>query len=138
MKTSNSTELERGIGIHLAGGGVPDTSTVTLPVTSQALPAHAPVTDARTSLLTEVDFKWLMAGRGCWIDVPRFHDDPAYAQACLHKGLLSSSYTLQQCAARLRDQISGRDRGNWADPPVHAMRRLGPRGTSGCLDRITG
>ena len=129
MNTKLSTELERGFGIHLVGASVPDTAPAPLPAPS----AHASRADARTSLLTEVDFKWLMAGRGCWIDVPRFHDDPAYAQACLHKALQSSSFALQQCAARLRDQISGRDGANRADPPAPARPQASVR--RGCAPR---
>lgn len=32
--------------------------------------------------LAEVDFKWLMAGQGCWVDTARLHSDRSYAQAC--------------------------------------------------------
>ena len=42
-------------------------------------PAPTATTDERVLLLEEVDFKWLMAGQGWWIDTARLHNDPAYA-----------------------------------------------------------
>lgn len=63
--------------------------------------------DARLSLLAEVDFKWLMAGQGCWIDTARFHSDPAYAAGLIRVALASQSFALRECAALLQAQIDG-------------------------------
>lgn len=58
--------------------------------------------DARDSLLTEVEFKWLMAGHGWWIDMDRFHCDPAYAGDLLRMAMASESASLRDCAAALQ------------------------------------
>jgi hypothetical protein len=65
--------------------------------------AHSPVEDA--SLLAQVDFKWLMAGQGWWIDPTRFHRDPSYAIGLLRLAMASPSGTLRECAASLQAQI---------------------------------
>ena len=61
--------------------------------------------DARVSLLAEVDFKWLMAGQGWWIDVTRLHGDPSYAAGLIRFALSSHSFALRGCAALLQAQI---------------------------------
>jgi hypothetical protein len=58
--------------------------------------------DADTLLLLDVDFKWLMAGHGWWIDSKRIHEDPAYAAQCLDDAMTSASIALLNCAAKLR------------------------------------
>lgn len=63
--------------------------------------------DDGSSLLTEVDFKWLMAGQGWWIDTARFHSDPAYAARFLRLARASSSFALRQCAALLQARMGG-------------------------------
>ena len=63
--------------------------------------------DDGASLVTEVDFKWLMAGQGWWIDTTRFHSDPSYAARFLRLALASSSFALRQCAALLQDLMGG-------------------------------
>lgn len=63
--------------------------------------------DERDSLLTEIDFKWLMAGQGWWIDTTRFHCDPAYAARFLRLALESQSVALRECAALLQSQLGG-------------------------------
>ncbi|MDP2371662.1 hypothetical protein [Rhodoferax sp.] len=60
--------------------------------------------DARASLLAEVEFKWLMAGHGWWIDMARFHRDPVYATELLDLALASQSSALRDCAAVLRSR----------------------------------
>lgn len=67
----------------------------------------APSADERVLLLTGVDFKWLMAGQGWWIDTTRFHRDPAYAAAFLRLAMASQSFALRECAASLQAQIGG-------------------------------
>lgn len=63
--------------------------------------------DARVSLLTDVDFKWLMAGQGWWIDTTRLHCDASYAAGLLRLALASPSFALRECAAALQTQIGG-------------------------------
>lgn len=61
-------------------------------------------TDACTSLLVEVDFKWLMAGQGLRIDLPRFRSDAIYAANLISLALNSESFALRECAAMLLRQ----------------------------------
>lgn len=64
---------------------------------------HAiPSPDPRASLLAEVEFKWLMAGHGWWIDMERFHRDAVYAAELLDLAGASQSSALRDCAAVLR------------------------------------
>lgn len=58
--------------------------------------------DTCLSLLAEVDFKWLMAGHGEWIDLARLHDDASYAAALFSMALASPSFALRECAALLQ------------------------------------
>lgn len=64
--------------------------------------------DARGRLLTEVDFKWLMAGQGWWINTGRFHSDAAYAAALLRLALASGCAALRECATVLSAQCDAR------------------------------
>lgn len=57
--------------------------------------------DADAVLLLDVDFKWLMAGIGWWIDTTRIHQDPSYASKCLNSAMASESLALRNCAAKL-------------------------------------
>ncbi|MDB5743805.1 MAG: hypothetical protein JWR68_2120 [Polaromonas sp.] len=66
--------------------------------------------DRPVPLLAEVDFKWLMAGQGWWIDPARFHQDPAYAGHFLKLALASPSRALRDCAASLLSLVDGRAR----------------------------
>jgi hypothetical protein len=61
----------------------------------------------RISLLAEVDFKWLMAGQGWWIDMTRFHCEPAYACNFLRLAMESESFPLRKCATWLQARIGG-------------------------------
>ena len=56
----------------------------------------------RAALLAEVDFKWLMAGQGWWVDTARFHRDPVYAEQFLGSALASPCAALRECAICLR------------------------------------
>ena len=47
---------------------------------------------ACTSLLAQIDFKWLMIGQGRWIDLARFRIDAAYAGELIDLALDSKSY----------------------------------------------
>ena len=57
------------------------------------------------SLLSAVDFKWLMTGHGWWVDSARFSADPAYAATLLGLAMASPSSALRDCAARLQAQM---------------------------------
>ena len=61
--------------------------------------------DIPDSLLAEVDFKWLMAGQGWWVDTTRFHEDPTYAKTLLRCAMGSRSSALRVCAAALLTEI---------------------------------
>lgn len=56
-------------------------------------------------LLIEVDFKWLMAGQGNWIDPVRLHADPQYAHHCLQAAINSPCDALRQCAHHLQTAL---------------------------------
>ncbi len=58
--------------------------------------------DERVLLLEEVNFKWLLAGMGLWIDMSRFHNDPGYAAHFLAQAEASDSNALRKCAASLQ------------------------------------
>ena len=62
--------------------------------------------EARTDLLTEIDFKWLMAGAGWWVDMVRFQQDPAYAAQFLRSALASPCGALRDCAALLQARLA--------------------------------
>jgi hypothetical protein len=70
--------------------------------------------DACASLLARVDFKWLMAGQGWWIDPDRFQCDPSYAARLLRLALASESLALRESAACVQMQMSMQPGG--ADP----------------------
>jgi len=63
------------------------------------------------TLLTEVDFKWLMAGQGWWVDTARLDTDPFYAAELIRFATKSQSFALRECAqslhARLNDPAFG-------------------------------
>jgi hypothetical protein len=82
------------------------THTTPMPLSQTAVPS----TDDRLVLLEEVDFKWLMAGHGWWIDTSRLHNDPAYAAHLfdLVEADTTPSAALKDCAALLRAQVGTR------------------------------
>ena len=75
---------------------------------AQTLDALAdPSNHQRHDLLVEVDFKWLMAGMGRWIDPVRLHTDPAYANDSVQCALQSGCEPLRRCALDLRAELTG-------------------------------
>lgn len=66
--------------------------------------SSAPLADERVLLLEEVNFKWLLAGMGLWIDMSRFHNDPSYAARFLALAEASGSPALRNCAASLHSK----------------------------------
>ena len=63
----------------------------------------------RRDMLIEVDFKWLMAGIGCWVDPERLHTDAAYASDSVQCALNSGCEPLRRCAIGLQAELSGND-----------------------------
>lgn len=57
--------------------------------------------DERGLLLEEVNFKWLMAGLGWWVDMSRFRVDRVYAAHYLKLASESESAELRNCATLL-------------------------------------
>ncbi len=70
----------------------------------QTTASFGPQADDRVLLLEEVDFKWLMAGQGWWIDTGRLHNDPHYAADLLELASTTQSLALRECAASLKHQ----------------------------------
>ena len=63
----------------------------------------------RRDMLIEVDFKWLMAGLGRWVDPDRLHTDAAYASDSVQCALNSGCEPLRRCAIGLMAELSGND-----------------------------
>lgn len=59
----------------------------------------------RTELLEEVDFKWLMAGQGWWVDTGRIHTDPDYIHTMLNLASSTDSDVLHECAIHLQSLV---------------------------------
>ena len=68
-------------------------------------PNNQAMPDDGLVMLEEVDFKWLMAGQGWWIDTDRLHSDPSYATHLLDQVETTPSVALKDCAALLRAQV---------------------------------
>lgn len=58
--------------------------------------------DERDLLIEDVNFKWLMAGLGCWVDMSQFHRDSSYAARFLKLAEESESMELRNCAHTLQ------------------------------------
>jgi len=65
--------------------------------------AQASATDH--TFLDLVDFKWLMAGLGWWVDLSRLQRDMTYAGECLKRGLSSGSELLRQRSVDLMPML---------------------------------
>jgi len=48
-----------------------------------------------------VDFKWLMAGAGWWVDLTRLQSDKVYIDQCLRRALRSDSELLRKRSVEL-------------------------------------
>jgi hypothetical protein len=53
------------------------------------------------SFLNLVDFKWLMAGVGWWVNLSRLKSDRAYIDECLQRALRSDSELLRKRCVEL-------------------------------------
>jgi hypothetical protein len=62
---------------------------------------YAKAEEGTDSFLNLVDFKWLMAGVGWWVNLSRLQSDRAYIDECLRRALRSDSELLRQCSAKL-------------------------------------
>ena len=64
--------------------------------------------DPDATLVELVAFKWLMAGRGWWVDLSRLQRDVAYAGECARRAHASGLHVLElQGAALLRAPVHG-------------------------------
>jgi hypothetical protein len=73
---------------------------------------HA-ATGCDTELLHLVAFKWLMAGIGWQVDVPRLRKDADYARVCARRGLESGQSALGARAAELLAALPARSRSSF-------------------------
>lgn len=64
-----------------------------------------PLDPSPDELLAEVDFKWLMAGQGCWIDSTRLRTDAVYALDCLQMAIHSPCDPLRACARAMQEGL---------------------------------
>jgi len=62
----------------------------------------------RDALVDLVDFKWLMAGHGWWVDLSRLRRDAAYAGECVRHGLASGSGLLRRRSAEVMPLLARR------------------------------
>jgi hypothetical protein len=76
-------------------------NTVQSPLQQRVSPARE-VKPGPIELLKLVDFKWMMAGQGWWVDLTRIQRDSAYAVDCLKSALSSNCYPLRDCATDLQ------------------------------------
>ena len=58
--------------------------------------AHIKDPGGSDRFLNLVDFQWLMAGVGWWIDLSRLQSDKAYIDECLQRALTSHSDLLRK------------------------------------------
>jgi hypothetical protein len=78
-----------------------DLSFVLPPELRAASGAKTHLDTSQISLLTEVDFKWLMAGQGWHVDATRFQTDAEYAKTLLGLALGSNCPALRDCATHI-------------------------------------
>lgn len=57
--------------------------------------------EADDELARLVDFKWLMAPHGLWVDLPRIIRDRIYARQCLDKARVTPSALVRRMAERV-------------------------------------
>jgi hypothetical protein len=62
---------------------------------------HRQGPDGNDSFLKLVEFKWLMAGVGWWVDLTRLQRDGSYGDECLQRAMSSGSLPLQAHGAEL-------------------------------------
>ncbi len=57
--------------------------------------------DGSNAFVNLVDFKWLMAGIGWWVDLSRLRRDRDYIDMCLERALKSDSALLRERSTQL-------------------------------------
>ena len=62
---------------------------------------HTKGPEGDDTFLNLVDFKWLMAGVGWWVDLSRLQRDRAYIDECLQRALRSDSELLREHGVEL-------------------------------------
>lgn len=65
--------------------------------------------EASDRLINLVDFKWLMAGMGWWVDLSRLQSDKAYFDECMQRALTSDSELLRKRSAEMLGLRCGSD-----------------------------
>lgn len=60
-----------------------------------------PAATLESDLVYLVDLKWLMAGHGLWLDIPRLRHDPAYVRAALDSAQSLPSELIRRSAQRV-------------------------------------
>ena len=70
---------------------------------------HIQDPDGSGRFLNMVAFKWLMAGIGWWVDLPRLRSDKAYMDECLQRTLRSDSELLQKRGVEMLGLQRGSD-----------------------------
>lgn len=63
--------------------------------------AYIKAAEGRDQFLNLVDFKWLMAGMGWWVNLSRLQSDKAYLDECLQRAMTSDSELLQKCSVEM-------------------------------------
>ena len=58
--------------------------------------AHIKAPEGSDRFLNLVDFKWLMAGVGWWVNLSRLQSDKAYVDECLQRAMTTDSELLQK------------------------------------------
>lgn len=58
--------------------------------------AHIKDPEGSNRFLNLVDFKWLMAGMGWWVDLSLLQSDKGYVDECLQRALTSDSELLRK------------------------------------------
>jgi HEAT repeat protein len=62
---------------------------------------HTKDPEGDDAFLNLVDFKWLMAGVGWWVDLSRLQSDRGYIDECLQRALKSDSELLRKRSVKL-------------------------------------
>jgi len=71
--------------------------------------AHIKDPEGSDRFLNLVDFKWLMAGMGWWVDLSRLQSDKAYIDECLQRALTSDSELLRKRSVEMLGLRHGSD-----------------------------
>lgn len=74
---------------------------------SSPVPASAAPNVTDDPVVELVDFKWLMAGEGHWVDVARLKIDRCYARSCLALAAGSRCGPLRDAGLRIRGWLEG-------------------------------